>query len=197
MEIKEIKTPEELMVYFNDFNHDYLNADLKNLDLHELIYQYFGNNRIPVSAFLSFENFVKNKKGSCYDFSVFSRYILYNLGYQSDVLHFLWTPDNTSKSFAFLPDIIRERLHHSVCRFVVDNLWYVVNGFLYGANIEIVGPFSSLNDFVLEFNKKIKKNINSDIISVDSWSFDENYFPSGITKLYPIEETEKRFMGYY
>lgn len=186
----EINDPEELIKFFDVFSHN--SMDFKRLDYSNVLHQYLSNDSLPIDGALSTKDFfLESKKGTCYDFSIFSCHILLNLGYKSDVLFFMWTPEiNTDKGFV--------SCSHGVCRFVINDLWYVVSGFLYGYDIRILGPFLSLDDFINKFNVIIHRYVDSDIVIIDSWLFSSNdqYFPYYKEKLYPVK-ADKRLFKYY
>lgn len=187
--ITDVKTPEELVESLNRHcKHDFrYSTDLHNVDFNLLIHKYFSDNQLPSYTFVSRDSFMNEYKGSCYDLSLFACHVLKYLGYESDLLHFSWTPDNsTAKGFVACA--------HLSCRFWIDsNNWYVISGFLYGSEVEIFGPFSCLEDFINVFNEVIRDSLpNSQINIVDSLMIENEYCPSVIIKLFPIMSKAKK-----
>lgn len=191
-----VKTPEDLVLYFQDFKHN-LSGGSGNLpkviNFDTIVFRYFNEASLPRFTFYPSDLFIEAKEGSCYDLALLSYKVLCSLGYKCDMLHFGWTPKEAS-GFGIVS------CWHMVCRFWVGESWFVLQGFLYKSKVCILGPFSSLEEFVrgltLILIKELKKASLS-IAFVDSLEFgDTKEVPTSIRKLYPTTLSSET-LGYW
>jgi len=185
LELVRVTSPEKLVDFLQSFKHDFrYSTNLSKVNFDYLVKQYFTNNSLPSFTFVPTDLVLSSKKGSCYDLSLLSYKVLTGLGYKCDILHFGWTPKE-STSLGIVSCM------HTVCRYKSKRGWYTLHGFLYGNKVSILGPFSSVSSFAKIFSSIIEKGSKRDSISItfiDSLSFESKAVPSLLTRLYPVEK---------
>lgn len=184
----KLDSPEALLEFLKDFKHNFrYSTNLSSVNFDYVVYKYFVGGSLPSFTFSPLSSFLSSREGSCYDLSLFSSRVLLGLGYKCDILHFGWTPRGSSSL-----DILS--CMHTVCRFWSGSSWFTIHGFLYKDGVRLLGPFYSLEDFLLTFTSLLRESTRRGFVNVtfvDSLRFNGKELPASLVRIFPQVEEER------